>query len=131
MGAPEHHEELIKGIFEQLKDIFDSSEQAVYLYLDDAHNACNKNFAHLLGYKSPDELSRQKGEGAFIDLFVEEKSQGTLISAYQNAMEKKIGSTINVTWKRKDSKPVKTTVILVPISYSGHMFALHFIAKTA
>ena len=127
MDAHQHHEELVKGIFEQLKDIFDSSEQAVYLYLDDVHKVCNKKFASLLGYKSPDEWSKK--EISFTDLFVDEKSQRDLVSAYQNAMEKSIGSTINVTWKRKDGKQVKTTVILVPISYHGHMFALHFISE--
>jgi PAS domain-containing protein len=124
-----HHEELVKGFLEQSKTIFDSSRQGVYLYLDDAHKTCNKNFAALLGYKSVAEWEKQ--EGPFTALFADGKSQKSLVSAYQNAMEKLIGSTINVTWKRKDGKRVKTTVILVPMSYRGHLFALHFISKTA
>lgn len=128
MDAIVHHEELVNGLLEQQKEIFDSSEQAIYLYLDDAHNVCNKNFATLLGYKSSEELYKQ--EGAFIDLFVDEKSRGNLVSAYQDAMEKKIGSTINITWKTKNKTRVKTTVILVPLSYGGHMFAMHYISKT-
>jgi hypothetical protein len=40
----QHHEELIAVFHEQLKDIFDSSEQAVYLYLDDNHKVCYEIF---------------------------------------------------------------------------------------
>jgi phenylpyruvate tautomerase PptA (4-oxalocrotonate tautomerase family) len=37
MKEEQHHEELIKGISEQMKSILDSSQQAVYIYLDDIH----------------------------------------------------------------------------------------------
>jgi hypothetical protein len=42
-----HHEELVTGFYNQLKEIFDSSEQAIYLYLDDTHKVCNKKFAQM------------------------------------------------------------------------------------
>ena len=50
-----HHEELVNGVYSQLKQILDSSEQAIYLYLDDTHKVCNKKFATLLGYASPED----------------------------------------------------------------------------
>ena len=53
-----HHEELVNGFYSQLKQIFDSSEQAIYLYLDDNHKVCNEKFATLLGYTSPEELAK-------------------------------------------------------------------------
>jgi PAS domain-containing protein len=46
------HEELIKGVYEQLREIFDESKQAIYVYRDDTHKACNQRFASLLGYNS-------------------------------------------------------------------------------
>jgi len=44
-------------------------------------------------------------------------------------MEDKIGSDIEVSWKKKTGESVKTKVIMVPISYKGELFALHFISK--
>jgi PAS domain-containing protein len=122
-----HHEGLVDGFRQQLNEVFDSSGQAVYLYLDDEHKACNGRFASLLGYGSPGEWA---AEGkAFIDFHVDDKSRAALVSAYRDAMEKVIALQFPVTWKRKDGQQVRTKVILVPISFSGHMFALHFISN--
>jgi hypothetical protein len=122
-----HHEELVSGLLNQMEIIFESSEQPLYLYLDDNHWACNNNFANLLGHKSPDELVSQ--ELPFLD--ASEKSQEPLVTAYSNAMEKKVGSTIEVTWKKRNGGSVDTNVILVPIAYDGHLFALHFLSILA
>lgn len=43
------HKELVKGLSDQLKQVLERSEQAVYIYLDDTHKNCNKRFADLLG----------------------------------------------------------------------------------
>jgi len=124
-----HHEELVSGLLNQMKVIFESSEQPMYLYLDDNHWACNKRFADLLGYKSTEELVSQ--ELPFLDALVSEKSQDSLVTAYGNAMEKKIGSTIEVTWKKNNGRTVDTNVIVVPVAYEGHLFALHFLSVLA
>ncbi len=126
--AAKKHSEIIDDIIEQLKPVFDLSEQSVYAYLDDANKLCNKNFAALLGYTSADEWASV--EGNFPTLFVADNSQKTLISSFQNAMEKGVGSKIQVDWKKKSGGTVKTNVIIVPVSVSGHLFALHFITKT-
>ncbi|MDA4126206.1 MAG: hypothetical protein OK452_03235 [Thaumarchaeota archaeon] len=39
------HEAIMKGVGEQLADIFDEPEQSAHVYLDDANKACNKRFA--------------------------------------------------------------------------------------
>lgn len=124
-----HHEELVSGLLNQMKIIFESSEQPLYLYLDDNHWACNKRFADLLGYKSPEELVSQ--EVPLLDALVSEKSQDSLVTAYGNAMEKMVGSTIEVTWKKNNGQTVDTNVILVPVAYDGHLFALHFLSVLA
>lgn len=123
----QHHEELVAGICGQLKAIFDNSEQGIYVYLDDVHKACNRKFAALLGYKSAEEWASL--EESLLDATVEERSQNTLVSAYSGAMENLAGSTISVTWKKKGGGEVKTNVMLVPIAYQGHLFALHFVSK--
>ncbi len=124
----EHHEELVNGLYDQMKMILDSSEQPIDIYLDDNHKVCNGRFAALLGYKSPKEWADVKG---FLDPFVSEKSQGTVSSTYWDAMKKMIGSTIQVTWKKKDGGTIDSTVIFVPVAYQGHLFAVHFVSKVA
>ena len=43
-----HHEELVQGLYDQLKPILEKSEQPMFIYLDDNHKACNSKFAEML-----------------------------------------------------------------------------------
>jgi PAS domain-containing protein len=119
------HEELIAGISKQMKSILDTSQQAVYIYLDDIHKVCNGKFASLLGYRSPEEWAKDEN---LMEATVERSSQETLVNAYNQAMEKFIPSNIKVTWKKKSGGTVVTSVVLVPIEYDDHIFALHFVS---
>ena len=121
----ERHEALISGISKQMKSILDSSQQAIYIYLDDIHKLCNAKYASLLGYRSPEEWAELVDP---LQATVVQGSQETLVKAYNQAMEKLIPSTIQVTWKKKTGGTVGTTVVLVPIAYDDHLFALHFIS---
>jgi PAS domain-containing protein len=120
-----HHQELIDGISKQMRTIMDSSQQAIYIYLDDIHKVCNQKFASLMGYRSPEEWA--KVEDPFM-AFVDRSSQETLAKAYRQAMEKFTPSDIKVTWKKKSGGTVSTSVVMVPIAYDDHFFALHFIS---
>jgi hypothetical protein len=121
----QHHEELIAGISKQMKSILDSSQQAVYIYLDDIHKVCNGKYASLLGFRSPEEWAKVEDP---LDATVERSSQETLANAFNQAIEKLIPSNIKVTWKKKSGGTVATTVVLVPIAYDDHIFALHFVS---
>ena len=121
------HDEVIEGVKEQFKELLDESSQAIYIYLDDDHKICNSKFASLLGYSSPDEWAGVTGP--FPENFVAESSQQHLVDTYMDAMEKKIGSKVEITWKKKDGEEVKSKVILVPISYNNEFLALHFIEE--
>ena len=126
MTQEKHHEELIKGITAQLKPIMDKSPQAIYVYLDDTHKACNKKFADLLGYKSAKEWADT--EAPLAD--VVEADQERVIAAYENASEKMLASSLAIKMTHvKTNNSFKANVILVPIAYDGHVFALHFITK--
>ena len=122
-----HTSDLIQGLYQQLKPIFESSEQSIYIYLDDSNKVCNKKFASLLNYASPDEWAKTPGN--FPSLFVDDKSQQILVKTFQLAMEKMVASSIKVTWKTKSGQKIDTNVILVPINFQGHNFAMHFISK--
>ena len=90
------------------------------------HKACNKKFASPLGYGTPAEWASVKES---FDAFISKKSQETVISAYHYATEKMAASTRDVTWKKKEGGTVETSVTFVPMSYQGHLFALHFISE--
>jgi hypothetical protein len=86
---------------------------------------CNGKFASLLGYRSPEEWAKEEDP---LEATVERSSQETLVKAYNQAMEKLIPSNIKVTWKKKSGGSVVTSVVIVPIAYDNHFFALHFVS---
>ena len=123
-----HHEELVNGLYEQMKPILEKSEQPIFIYLDDNHKACNQKFASMLGFQTPQEWAEKQG---FLDVYVTEKSRETLSTAYWNAMQKMVASTISMTWMKKDGASIDSTMILVPMFFEGHMFSVHFVTSTA
>jgi PAS domain-containing protein len=122
-----HHKELVSGLYAQMRQILDASQQPTFIYLDDNHKACNQQFANFLGYQSPEEWAQVPG---FIEVYVAANSRNTLMDAYWNAVNNKNASTINLIWIRKNSTTVNSTMILVPISYEGHILSVHFITST-
>ena len=126
MNEHEHHENLVKGISDEMKPVLEKSTQAIYLYLDDNHKVCNEKFADLLGYKSPKEWA--DAEAPLSDV-VEEDQQG-VIDVYMNASEKMVASAIELRFKNKRTgKIVKTRMIIAPIGHAGHVFTAHFFTK--
>jgi carbohydrate-binding DOMON domain-containing protein len=127
MQTPEeHHEELVKGLHNQMKPILEESDQPIFIYLDDNHKACNTKMASMLGFKSPDEWAKMPG---FLELYVEEKSRETLSNAYWKAMKSMSASTIQLTWMKKGGEKTDSTMILVPMFFEGHMFSVHFVTS--
>lgn len=126
MNEQQHHEELVKGISEQMKPVLEKSEQAIYIYLDDNHKVCNKKLADLLGYKSPREWADE--EAPLSD--VVEEDQQRVIDAYMKASEKMVASSIEVKVKNiKTGNIIKTKMIIAPVGHAGHVFTAHFIDK--
>jgi PAS domain S-box-containing protein len=120
------HAEVLSDVRKQLAEIFDNSGQSIYIYLDEENKVCNNRFATLLGYKSADEWASVKED--FAETFVSPKDRQVLVSAYQSAMDKLVGSTINLKWRKKGGGEVPTTTIVVPIIQGGHRMALHFVS---
>jgi hypothetical protein len=122
----EHHEQLIKGVSEEYSEILENSEQGVYIYLDDNHKICNKKLSDMMGYDSPDDWASVTEEP--VDKFVAEASTETIINAFWKSQEKFAGSSVDVTLLKKNGDELKANVILVPVSYEDHIFALHFVS---
>jgi hypothetical protein len=121
------HDTTIEEVRKQFGVILKESGQAIYAYLDDTHKLCNERFASMLGYESAEEWSRMRKP--FTEVFVQEKSRDSLVSAFQEAMESKSASIIHVAWKKKVGGSINTQVILVPISVKGELLALHYITE--
>ncbi|MCW3996366.1 MAG: PAS domain-containing protein [Candidatus Bathyarchaeota archaeon] len=121
-----HHQEIVNGLFNQMKQILDESKQPIYIYLDDNHKMCNQQFATFLGYKSPQEWAKTPG---FLDLYVDESSRETVAAAYWNAADSFNASTIEVTWKKKDGTTKTSKVIMVPMTFEGHILVVHFLTN--
>jgi hypothetical protein len=122
------HADLMERFYAEQKEIFESSEQGMYAFLDDDARVCNDTFAKMLGYASAKEWADVDTEGSFPEAFVAEKSQATLVDTFQNAMENGVGSAVKISWKKKSGGSVDTTVILVPVLFEGHAIALHFVS---
>ena len=110
---------------QQLRTLFEESGQAIYLFQDDHNKSCNKRFAQLLGYATPEAWAAV--HTSFPSAFVAPASQETLVETYQAAMNDGVAASVPVTWKRKDGKTVESDVILVPLDVDGTRLALHFI----
>jgi PAS domain-containing protein len=119
------HEELIAGIQAQFNRILAESEQGIYIYLDDVHKTCNRQFAEMMGYDSAENWS--KAQVSFTGTFVDEQSQQALVSHYMQAMQHMAAGAFEVNWKTKSGGSLKTFVILAPISYQGALMAIHFV----
>ena len=126
MDEHQHYEDLVKGISQSLKPIMEKSAQAIFVYLDDNHKACNKKYADLLGYKSAKEWADT--DAPLADVI--EKDQPKVISAYEKAMQTMAASSLNVTTRHiKTGELIKTKLILIPMAYNGHLFSLNFFSK--
>ena len=120
------HGDLLSEFATELAPLLESTEQGVYIFFDDEHKVCNETFASLLGYGSAAEWAHM--EGSFPEVFVDAGSHDVLIDAYRKAMEDIAASTIKIQWKKKSGGTADSTVMLVPISYQNHLFALHFVS---
>ena len=120
------HTEILRRAYVDLRRLFETSHQAMYLYYDDMHKICNDRFARLLGYDSPEEWSRV--ELPFTDEFVEAgASTEALVNAYRAAQQHFIASCVDVNWLTKQGETVPTRTILVPYVRGEDVYALHFI----
>jgi hypothetical protein len=126
MNGPMSHEDLVKGIAEQNRDILAGSAQGIYIYLDDTHKTCNERFAKMLGYGSAREWSAIAAP--LLETTVHASSRDAVVKAYGEAMDRQVAGCLKVVWTKKGGGEVSTQVIMVPIEYEGTMLVIHFVA---
>ena len=121
-------QQLLTGLYNQMKKILDSTGQPIFIYLDDDQKVCNQRFADFLGYNSPQEWSKNPG---FLEVFVDdEASRNAFMTAYWSAINNMNASSVEITWRRKDNKKLKSTMIILPMIYEGHILSVHFIISS-
>jgi hypothetical protein len=125
--AAHPHEVLLQQVQQEFGEILTQSTQGIYIYLDDPHWVCNDRLATMLGYASATELVKVASGSPLLDVLVATDSQPRVVDAYTSAVERKVASTIPVTWKKKGGGTVKSQTIFVPISYKGTVLAIHFV----
>ncbi len=122
----DHHRQLLEGARTALQPLFDSSQQALYVYFDDHLKFCNRRYAQLLGYRDPAEW-----EAVVEDIpraFVADESVETAIRTFQATVGAGTAAEVPITWRKKGGKGVvRSRTIFVPFDHEGHRMALHFV----
>jgi hypothetical protein len=126
-SAPHPHEVLLREISKEFSDILAQTTQGIYIYQDDPHWTCNDKFATMLGYASASELLKLSSGVPLLDAIVASGSHQSVIDGYMNATNRKVASSLPITWKKKGGETIKTQTMFVPISFKGNLLALHFV----
>jgi len=116
---------VISDLYKQLRKVLNAAEQPILIYLNDKHKVCNQQFADMLGYESPHELSATAG---FLELLVDdEASRNAFMEAYWVAINNMNAVGLDVVWRRKDGAKLNTSTVMVPMEYEGHILLVQFI----
>ena len=123
--ARDHHDDVLEAANRRLKPLYDGSQQAMYIFLDDRVKSCNARFAKLLGYRDPAEWAAVVED--IPRAFVADESVETVIRTFQATLGNGTAAEVPVTWRKKDGQTVRTKTVFVPFDQDGHRFALHFV----
>ncbi len=122
----QQHEEWLAEIGEQLAPIFANSTEGVYVYFDDRHKICNDKLAKMWGFGSAAEWARTPD---FLNSFVATHADRLRVSQhYHKHIHQRLApSRFRFTVRRPDGKLVACETDMVPLAFSGEMFAYQFV----
>jgi PAS domain S-box-containing protein len=124
----DEREDAIRELAGQFRSVMEGSPDGVYLWLDEAHKACNERLAGLFGYTVEEWCATQP----FLDNFVAEEDRGVFSWNYHNRVA---ALAFPVTFRfrglRKDGSAFSAETDMIPISYRGHAVAYHFVRRVA
>jgi PAS domain S-box-containing protein len=119
------HDVATKELAEQLRPVFVSSPDGVYVWLDEEHWICNERFAELFGYGSADDLNDTP---RLLQRIVYEDDQQLFSWSYWNRVQPlAFPTTLRFRGVRKDGSVFQAGTDMIPLSYGGHTFAYHFV----
>jgi PAS domain-containing protein len=118
---------VISDLYRRLRKVLNAEEQPILIYLDDKHKVCNQKFAEMLGYGSAHECS---GSSGFLESLVnDEASRNAFMEAYWLAINNMNAVGLDVTWRTKDNLKLKTSMVMVPMEYEGHILLIQFVIE--
>jgi PAS domain-containing protein len=122
----DEREDVIRELAEQFRPVLEESPDGVYLWLDEAHKACNERLAGFFGFTVEEWRAAQP----FLDNFVAEEDRGIFSWNYHNRVA---ALAFPVTFRfrglRKDGSTFSAETDMIPISYRGHAVAYHFVRR--
>jgi PAS domain S-box-containing protein len=119
-------EEVMRELVEQLRPVFESSPDGVYLWLDEEHKACNERLAKLYGFSVEEWREAQP----FLDSFVAEEDRALYSWNYHNRVAKlAFPVTFRFRGLRKDGSTFAAETDMIPISHRGYAVAYHFVRR--
>jgi PAS domain S-box-containing protein len=122
----DEREDVIRELVEQFRPVLKQSPDGVYLWLDEAHKACNERLAGLFGYTVEEWCATQP----FLDNFVAEEDRAVFSWNYHNRVA---ALAFPVTFRfrglRKDGSTFPAETDMIPFSYRGHAVAYHFVRQ--
>lgn len=120
------HAELISHLEEQFRPVFEGSPDGVYLWLDEAHKACNARLAELFGYT----VAEWRAVPSFLEAFVDGPDQHMYAWNYQNrVVPLAFPVSFRFRGRRKDGSNFAAETDMIPISFDGHAIAYHFVRQ--
>ena len=120
------HETAMGELVEQFRPIFEQSPDGVYLWLDEAHKACNERLANLFGFTVEEWSAAQP----FLYNFVAEEDRRLYSWNYHNRVATlAFPVTFRFRGLRKDGSTFAAETDMIPISHRGHAVAYHFVRQ--
>ena len=124
---PIPHERATAELASHLARVFEESPDGVYVWLDEEHWICNRTFARMFGYDTPEELNDTP---FLLQRLVHEDDQANLSWNYWNRVQ---ALAFPVTFRfrgiAKDGSVFNAETDMIPLTFGGHSFAYHFVRK--
>ena len=121
------HDAVLAELAEHLRPVFERSPDGVYLWLDEKHKVCNEKLAGMFGY----DVGDWQAVDDFAATFIADESRSLYVWHYQHQVG---GLQYPVSFryrgKRKDGSTFDAETDMIPLTYSGHVVAYHFVRQT-
>src|SRR5688572_28049671 len=123
----QNHSDIMTELAKQFEPLLSQSGEGIYLWLDNEHMICNDHLAKLFGYTSANDVA---SAGTFLETFVAPSDQENFASNYTKCIAK-MGFPITFTFQavKKDGSQFKAETVMIPLSFSDHLFAYHFVRE--
>jgi PAS domain S-box-containing protein len=120
------NETVIRELAEQFRPVMEGSPDGVYLWLNEAHKACNERLANLFGYTVEEWCATEP----FLENFVAEEDRKVFSWNYHNRVAAlAFPVTFRFRGQRKDGSAFAAETDMIPISHRGHAVAYHFVRR--